>query len=202
MKNILRFMTAAFVIMSFTNVLLASDLEKLKKAAADIRTLSADFIQEKHLKILVKPIVSKGKIYFKAPRDIRWEYMTPVKSLTLMNMSGARVYIWSEGKWLLDRAQSSARGIVMDEINNWFAGRFEGNPAFEYRFQPGPAPQIIMTPREGVDKFISRIVLKLSARTYRIASVEIYEIAENMTRITFRNEKVNTDISDSIFTKP
>jgi outer membrane lipoprotein-sorting protein len=178
------------------------DFEALRKSAQAIKTLSADFVQEKHLKILAKPIISKGRLYFKAPRSIRWEYLSPMKSLTLMNKGGARVFIWSDGKWGLDKAQSNVRGIVMDEINNWFTGRFEENPAFQHSYKAGPAPAVILTPKEGVKNFIAQIILRFSQITGLVESVEIIENNDNRTKISFKSEKINAEIPDHIFEKP
>jgi outer membrane lipoprotein-sorting protein len=180
----------------------ADDFEALRKSAQAIKTLSADFVQEKHLKILAKPIISKGRLYFEAPRSIRWEYLSPMKSLTLMNKGGARVFIWSDGKWVLDKAQSDVRGIVMDEINNWFTGRFDENPAFRHAYKPGPTPTVVLTPKEDVKNFISHIVLKISRVTGLVESVEIIENNDNRTKISFKNEKINAEIPDHIFEKP
>jgi len=119
-----------------------------------------------------------------------------------MNKSGAQVYIWSEGKWTLDKAQSDARGIVMDEINNWFTGRFQENPAFTYACKPGPPPSVILTPKEGMKNFISQIVLKFSKTTGLVEQVEIMEGQGNSTKIAFKNEKLNVDLHESVFEKP
>ncbi|MBN1664031.1 MAG: outer membrane lipoprotein carrier protein LolA [Deltaproteobacteria bacterium] len=178
------------------------DFSALRTAAQNVKSVSADFIQEKHLKILAKPIISKGRLYFKAPRSIRWEYLAPARTLTLMNKNGAYVYIRSEGKWILDRAQSDARGIVMDEINNWFTGRFEENAAFSHAYQPGPPPSVILTPKEEMKKFISQISLRLSRATGLVEQVDIREGHGNSTRIIFQNEKVNAKFPDSLFEKP
>ncbi|MHB8830243.1 MAG: outer membrane lipoprotein carrier protein LolA [Syntrophales bacterium] len=180
----------------------ADDFEALSKSAQNIKSISADFIQEKHLKILAKPIVSQGRLYFKAPGSIRWEYLSPVKTLTLMNKRGVMVYLLSEKKWVIDKTQSDNRGIVMDEINNWFTGRFQGNPAFTAAYSPGPPPSVILTPKEDMKNYISRIVLKLSKTTGMVEQVEIMEGQGNRSKITFKNEKLNVDLPDSLFEKP
>jgi len=180
----------------------ADDFESLSKSAQNIKSIKADFLQEKHLKILAKPIVSQGRFYFKAPSYIRWEYLAPLKTLTLMNKSGAIVYIWSEKKWVMDKAQSDTRGIVMDEINNWFTGRFQEKPAFTHVYKPGPPPSVILTPKEDMKNFISQIVLKLSKTTGMVEQVEIMEGQGNRSKITLKNEKLNVDLPDSLFEKP
>lgn len=119
-----------------------------------------------------------------------------------MNKSGAIVYIWSEKKWVMDKAQSDTRGIVMDEINNWFTGRFQEKPAFTHVYKPGPPPSVILTPKEDMKNFISQIVLKLSKTTGMVEQVEIMEGQGNRSKITLKNEKLNVDLPDSLFEKP
>ena len=180
----------------------ADDFEALSKTAQNIKSISADFIQEKHLKILAKPIVSQGRLYFKAPGSIRWEYFSPAKTLTLMNKHSATVYIRSEKNWVMDKTQGNIRGIVIDEINNWLTGRFQENPAFTHVYKPGPPPSVILTPKEEMKNFISQIVLKLSKTTGMVEQVEIMEGQGNRSKITFKNEKLNVDLPNSLFEKP
>jgi outer membrane lipoprotein carrier protein len=180
----------------------ADDFEALNKSAQNIKSISADFIQEKHLRILAKPIVSQGRLYFKAPWSIRWEYLSPAKTLTLMNKHGALVYIWSEKKWVMDKTQSATRGIVMNEINNWFTGRFQENSAFTHVYKQGQPPSVILTPKKNMKNFISQIVLKLSKTTGMVEQVEIMEGQGNNSKITFKNKKLNVDLPDSLFEKP
>ena len=180
----------------------ADDFEVLRTSAQNIKSMSADFIQQKHLKILVKPIISQGRLYFKAPSSIRWEYLSPVKTLTLMNKRGTMVYIRSEKKWVMDKAQSDTRSIVMDEINNWFTGLFQENHAFTHVYKPGPPPSVILNPKEGMKNFISRIVLQLSPTTGLLEQIEIMESQGNSSKIIFKNEKLNIDLPDILFEKP
>ena len=62
----------------------AANWEDIQSAAEKIKSVSANFSQEKHLQILIKPLVSKGRFYFLAPDSVRWEYTSPVKSILLM----------------------------------------------------------------------------------------------------------------------
>ncbi len=125
-----------------------------------------------------------------------------MKSLTLMNKGGAKVFIWSEGKWALDKAQSNVHGIIMDEINNCLTGRFPENPVFMHTFKPGSPPSVILTPKAGAKNFISQIVLSISKTTGLVEAVEIFESGDNRTKITFQNEKLNAELSEDLFEKP
>jgi outer membrane lipoprotein carrier protein len=64
-------------------VLTANDpaLEKLLRAFDEAQrtttTLVAEFTEEKRLKLLEKPVISKGELYFNRPNQVRWEYTSP-----------------------------------------------------------------------------------------------------------------------------
>ena len=59
-------------------------------------TLSSDFVQEKHLKMLVTPVVSQGIIRFKKPGQLRWEVKSPEPSVAVVD--GKSVMISRSGK--------------------------------------------------------------------------------------------------------
>ena len=50
--------------------------DKLQKPGR-LRSVQAEFVQEKHLKILTRPLVSRGTFAFQAPQSLRWEYRSP-----------------------------------------------------------------------------------------------------------------------------
>ena len=64
-------------VMAFLCIGWAGSWDELKSAAGTVTSVRADFIQEKHLAILAKPLVSTGVFYYQAPRSLRWEYSRP-----------------------------------------------------------------------------------------------------------------------------
>ena len=42
-----------------------------------VETLEADFVQYKHMSFIKRPIVSKGKLYLKGTKLLRWSYLSP-----------------------------------------------------------------------------------------------------------------------------
>ncbi len=61
----------------------ANTWDGIKARAMKIKSVKAEFIQEKHLKILKKPLISKGIFYYKSPGSLRWEYFSPVSAAFL-----------------------------------------------------------------------------------------------------------------------
>jgi outer membrane lipoprotein carrier protein len=52
----------------------AGVLDEIRERQKGVRTVRADFRQEKHTELLDRPIRSSGVFYFKAPVGVRWEY--------------------------------------------------------------------------------------------------------------------------------
>lgn len=73
------------VVVSLLFIGWSKDWDQLRKDAEQINTIRADFVQEKHLQILLRPLISKGVFYYEAPGSLRWEYQSPIKSILLMH---------------------------------------------------------------------------------------------------------------------
>ena len=52
-------------------------------AQANVKTWSADLLQIRTFRTLTQPLTAKGKIYFSAPDDFRWELGQPVQTLAV-----------------------------------------------------------------------------------------------------------------------
>ena len=47
---------------------------------------------------------------------------------------------------------------------------------------------------------LSKVILKVNKENYQIYQTEVYDIFNNLTRITFSKIRLNTNLSDSLFT--
>lgn len=181
----------------------SQDWGDLKRAAESIRTLKADFTQKRHLKILDAPLISKGRLYYRAPDLLRWEYSSPVRSVMLKRGEGITVYQFLEGSWKADSSQAvEVRRMIFAEINRWLKGRFNEASGFTPSYDSGPPVRITMSPREEFKRFLDRIELIFSERPGIIRSVEMIESQEARTRIEFTNLEINAHIPAGIFEKP
>ena len=165
-----------------------------------LRSVQADFLQEKHLKILARPIVSTGSFTFQAPQSLRWEYRTPLRSILLMHGGKVRKFVEREGVLAEDKGMRlDAMQVVLAEISNWLDGRFTDNAMFTVSF---PQKQtILLTPKEpGLAALISSIELKLGDQAWLLDKVIIFEGPDAFTSLTFSNRIINQDIPVSVFT--
>lgn len=186
-----------------TEIAPAQDSTSLKEAFRNIRSVKAEFLQKRYLQILTKPLLSEGKLFFYTTDSLRWEYLSPLRSVMLQKGNNIQVYNFSEGKWKPEMTQAvEARRMVLAEISRWFQGRFDESKAFKHTYSPGPPARIILVPGEGINRFINRIEIVFSVRPGVIDRVEIEEPGGSRTSIEFRNVEINSSISSEVFKKP
>ena len=200
--NIIRYKTSKYIAIISMSLLLLSwgdSWDQIRKTAKDITSVEAEFVQKKHMAILAKPLVSRGKLYFQVPRSLRWEYTSPVNSILLMHGGTVTRYVKKGDSVTKDSsARLQSMQIVLQEITMWMKGNFDANPGFRPELRPGRV--IVLTPKEkSMGEIIQRIELKLSTRPGVIQSVRIYESEKSYTVIDFIHVKMNTKLPDSLF---
>jgi len=187
----------------FAEIASAQDWSSLKETFRNIQSVKAEFLQKRYLKILTKPLLSEGKLFFCIPNSLRWEYLNPLRSVMLQKGSTVQVYNFFEGVWKPEMPESvEATRMVLAEISQWFQGRFDESKSFKQLYSPGPPARVTMVPGEGIDRFIRRIEIILSVRPGVIDRVEIEEPGGSRTTIEFRNVEINSSFSSEVFEKP
>jgi outer membrane lipoprotein-sorting protein len=178
-----------------------STWEELKSAAGPIKSVSAEFVQEKHMKILSRPLISSGVFYFQAPSALRWEYRDPLRNILLMTSDGTERYVGTDAGFVRESGVNlQAMQVVLEHITQWLEGRFDENPMFAANLEPGP--KITLMPKEAsFAKMIQRIELVFSNRPGVIESVIIHESGDSFTRLVFKNVVLNPSLDASVFRK-
>ena len=177
----------------------ADTWDGIREAADQVESISAEFVQEKHLPILSRPLVSRGVFYFRKPDSLRWEYRQPVRNILLMHKGTLRRYRQS-GEGLKEEAGVSLQAMqfVMAEITDWFKGRFDTSRMFTARLEADR--KIVLLPREAAfEKVIQKIELQLSSQSGVIDSVIIYESRNSFTRLNFEKARLNEEIPEGFF---
>ncbi len=177
----------------------AGDWDQIREEAGNIQTISAHFVQEKHLEILIRPLISKGAFYFSAPGSLRWEYFSPIKSILLMHNGKIRRFIGNENGFKENASPGlQAMEMVLEEIALWLKGEFSHNP--DYIATLTGDNKIVMTPKnKAFSKIIQKIEILLSDQPGVIESVTIYEEKTSFTRILFQDVKINQGLADILF---
>jgi outer membrane lipoprotein-sorting protein len=174
--------------------------EKTVPPPGQIRSVQADFRQEKRLQILVRPMVSTGTFTFQSPGSLRWEYQNPVQSILLMHGGKVKKFSTRNGVLVEERGMRlDSMQVMLAEISNWLDGRFAANDMFTATFPD--ARTIVLAPRkQELAALISSIELKLADQAGLLDEVTIFEGPGSSTRLTFSNRILNQAIPLSLFT--
>jgi len=171
-------------------------------ASPAIRSVQAEFTQEKRMKILVKPLRSSGTFAFQAPGSLRWEYLRPLHSLLLMH--AGRISKWVEMDGTLRQENGvglDAMQVVLQDIGSWLDGRFGENPQFAV--QRPDARRVVLRPKsEGMRAVIDHIELVLGKEAGVVEEVGIYEGADISTHLYFHHIALNQEIPEERFAAP
>jgi len=187
------------LIASYVCIGWADTLVGIQDKAGEIKSVVTNFIQEKHLKILSKPLISKGTFYYQVPQSLRWEYTSPFQSILLIHNGNIKRYIKGNDGFIQDSGvELQAMQVVLQEITLWLRGRFNDNPNFNAVLEPGP--KIVLTPKEkSFAAIIQRIELMLSNQPGIIETVRIYENDTSYTKFIFNHVRLNKPLKDSLF---
>ncbi len=174
--------------------------EKIINTAALTTTISNDFVQAKHMSFLSKDIISKGKLLFKAPNLIKWEYKTPF-------MYGV---IFKEDKLFINDAGTKSKIDLsankgFKELNALIIKSVKGDMFDESKFNITyyKKGKNYLVRFNSIDKslksFISQFELLFDAKTHHVLEIKMIEESKDYTKITFSNQKINKPISNALF---
>lgn len=176
-----------------------NDWESIQAAAEKIESIQADFVQEKHLSFLVRPLESTGRFYFHRPGSVRWEYASPFKSILVSHKGNTQRFVEENGEWIEDvGVKMAGMQVVMTQISQWMSGQFTSSSDFDARLVA--TNKVVLIPKsDALARLIQRIELVLSDRPGVVESVTVIEGADAYTVWAFRNIRTNGSLSPTLF---
>ena len=166
-----------------------------------IKTLSTDFVQYKHMDFLSKDIETSGKMIFKEPSLLIWQYKKPY-NYTIVFKNG-KILINDEGKKSTVNAGNSK---IFGKINKLIVGSVSGDMFDDKEF----TMTYFKTKNQNITKFIPKdaalkkyikqIELTFDKEDATVVQVKLVESSEDYTRIVLKNKVLNAKIDDSVFT--
>ena len=180
----------------------AAIFSSLERTAGAVRTLSSDFVQEKHLSMFKTVMTSKGRFYFSKPDLLRWELTAPVVSgFVLKGDKGRR---WHERTGRAENFQISQEPVmklVSEQLFAWAKADFQWLKK-EYRISVlDDSPVALrLEPRSAATAgFLHHLLINFSADGRYVRSVELHEKDGDFTRIRFVNTVVNKQLKADLF---
>lgn len=172
---------------------------KVKAQSTTINTLLSDFTQYKHLDFLSNDIVTSGKLAFKSPNTVKWEYVTPFKYSILFK--NEMLFINDEGK---KNNVDIGSNKMFKQLNNLIINSVKGDMFDEEEFdityfKNGENSEVHSSPK---DKKFSKYI-KAFHITFNdegdVVEIKMIEQSEDYTKIVFNNRAVNITLPDEIF---
>ena len=165
-----------------------------------IKTLTTDFVQYKHMDFLSKDIETSGKMIFKEPNLLQWQYKKPYNySIVFKN---GKILINDEGK---KSAVDIGNSKIFGRINKLIVGSVSGNMfddkefAISYFKSKGQNLAKFIPKDATLKKYIKQIELTFDKEA-TVVQVKLLESSDDYTRIVFKNKVINANIDDSVFT--
>ncbi len=124
-------------------------LTEMKQKLGALKTLKADFIQQRRMSAFMDTLTATGTCYFRSPDRIRWELKEPYHSALVFSEGKVAKFLFDN-----DRARklNPASGEIMAEvlkmISLWMRGDFESSESlFNLQVERRPAVHVRLTPR-------------------------------------------------------
>ncbi|TXE08344.1 outer membrane lipoprotein carrier protein LolA [Gelidibacter salicanalis] len=173
---------------------------KVQNTAKNTQTIVSDFTQTKHLSVMDNAIASEGKLVFKAPNLVKWEYVKPYQNSAIFKDD--QLLVNNEGK--KDQIDLSSNKIFKS-LNTLIVNSIKGDMFDETQFDlayfkinEGYLVKFIPKDKR-MKKFMASFELKFSKSNGEVQEVKLIEPNDDYTLITFANRKINTSVSENAF---
>lgn len=166
----------------------------------DIKSFSAEFSQTKHLKMMEGNSESQGKVYYKSPDMLKWEYTKPYDYQLLFKDS--KLFIEEEGQ--LSEVDLSSNKLF-DKMGELVAGSVNGKILMAdkdfnitYHHADQHVKALIIPKDQSLKGMFKEIWIKFN-QEHLIKSVRLIDPSGDYTEIFMKNVKINEPIPSSVF---
>ncbi|MBI5644438.1 MAG: outer membrane lipoprotein chaperone LolA [Deltaproteobacteria bacterium] len=196
------YLAAAFLVVA---VILLSDAEagdiggivsRLQEKYGNISSIEADFTQEAYSRATKKAQTSEGKVYFKKPGKMRWQYLKPVNDEIVSNGKTIWIYQPDLGQVLERPFEGTASNLATDFLSG--VGNLKKNFDITLQSETGAAYRLSLVPKEPQQN-IRKVSIEADKSTFIIKKTVVEDNFGNETRVGLKNIKIDAPLKDSLF---
>ncbi|HLT52137.1 MAG TPA: outer membrane lipoprotein carrier protein LolA [Arenibacter sp.] len=184
--------------MNGTEIIGFKDL--VNETSKTTQTIQSDFVQYKHLDFLSNDIVTHGKMVFKSPNKVRWEYTEPfrysivfLEDKLLINDGGSKSNVDMGNSALFQKLNQLIVNSVKGDL-------FQDSDFNMEYFKAQDYYKVVFTPRdEKIKSYIATFILIFDKVQAAVQEVKMVEPSGDFTRIVFTDRKINQTVNDAVF---
>jgi outer membrane lipoprotein carrier protein len=175
--------------------------QKLQSAYEQTKDLKADFVQEATIKSIKKTEREEGRVFFKNPKNMFWEYTTPRGKKLVINSQKAWLYLAREKVVYTQKSKSIFQSKF---LINFFAGAGKLKDDFTIKYAEPKALDkdgnylLVLIPREKT-AVCNSVRLTIDKNSFYILQVSFDDILGNSTTLKFSNISINTGLAQKMF---
>ncbi len=174
--------------------------EKVIATAKTTTSIKTDFVQIKHLDFLADDVKTSGKMIFKAPNFVKWEYTNPYQYSVIFKED--QLLINDGGtKSKVDIGNSKLFKKLNQLIVNSVKGNMFNDADFTVSFfKSSKYNKAVFIPKDKkIAKYIASFELLFNKDDAQVYEVKMVEPSQDFTQIIFSNRTLNSTINDSVF---
>jgi len=197
-------MTAVFSATAQEQKMSTAEITAFKAAvnatAKNTKTLTTDFVQYKHMDFLSKDIETSGKMVFKSPGMLLWQYTKPYQYSVVFKNN--KIAINDAGK---KSEMNVGNSKMFAKLNKLIVGSVNGDMFDENEFTISyfkSAEHNItrLMPKDAtLKKYIKQMELYFDKKGNMVSQVKMTEPSNDYTTIVFKNKATNAQVPDSVF---
>lgn len=172
--------------------------QRISQVASKMKTMQCDFVQTKYVKMLNDKMVSKGKMYYRQPNKLRWEYTSPYAYTFLLNDSKVQMKS-SQRSSVVDVKQNKLFGEIARVMMNSVVGKcLSDEKDFRVSMAESRGEWIatLLPVRKEMKQMFQKIILHFDKSQSMVSEVDLLEKNGDKTVISLRGVKVNQAIDD------
>jgi outer membrane lipoprotein carrier protein len=175
--------------------------QNLQGSYEKTKDLKADFIQETTIKSIKKTEREEGRVFFKNPKNMLWDYIKPKGKKLVINHQMAWLYLAGEKVVYTQKSDSIFQSKL---LINFFAGSGRLKDDFIIKYaEPNALDKdgnylLMLIPREKTAA-CSLVKLTIDKNNFYILQLSFDDVLGNSTTLKFSNIAINTGLAEKLF---
>ncbi|RYD63081.1 MAG: outer membrane lipoprotein carrier protein LolA [Verrucomicrobiaceae bacterium] len=200
-------MRALLILLSLVSLARADlDLKPLEAwigKQKNLQSLDSEFVQERKLPSLKKPVSTPGRMRMVRPGKLCWELGNPVKTIAVSDgITMTLLDVAKKRGMKVDRESPEARQFTLlsEEAFSDLASFQETFELVESRMT-GTIYQLTVRPKDkSMRKHVSWMFLDIDTRSQELRALDLELDDKSRIRTVFSNAKINAKVDPAIFT--